>query len=129
MGAMDKQLVFSDKQTLAAGDSTNTLDFKYKFNNTGGFLQLHGHGVTGSTAVTVTVKESDDGSTWADRETMTFATADFNKGTCAIALAKPLKRYAKLTYALTGAITAGTVTAFLTNVIESPNIYPTNRTG
>lgn len=128
MGMIDKNLLFSDKQTLAAADSTNTIDWKYKFNGACGFLQLIGFGITGATAVTVTVKDSPDGTTWTSRETQTFTTADMNSGQAAIAMSKPLQRYAKLTYALTGTITAGVITAFLTNTLERASIYPTNRT-
>lgn len=127
MGMIDKNLMYSDKQTLAAADSTNTIDFKYKFNGTGGFLQLVGFGITGATAVTVTVKDSVDGATWISRETQTFTTADVNSGQAAIALAKPLQRFSKLSYALTGAITAGVITAFITNTLERASIYPVNR--
>lgn len=127
MGMIDKNLMYSDKQTLAAADSTNTIDFKYKFNGTGGFLQLVGFGITGATAVTVTVKESVDGTTWVSREVQTFTTADVNSGQAAIALAKPLQRFSKLTYALGGTITAGVITAFITNTLERASIYPVNR--
>lgn len=126
---IDAQLLFSDKQTFAAADSTNTIDQKYDFNNAGGFIQIIGHGIAGATAITVTVKESDDGSTWVNRETQTFSDmAAVNAGQCAIAMGKPLKRFCKLTYAATGSITGGTVTAFLTNKIISPSVYPTKRT-
>lgn len=127
MGMIDKNLMYSDKQTLAAADSTNTIDFKYKFNGTGGFLQLVGFGITGATAVSVTVKDSVDGTTWISRESQTFTTADVNSGQAAIALAKPLQRFSKLTYALTGTITAGVITAFITNTLEHASIYPVNR--
>lgn len=126
---IDYQLLFSDKQTFAAADSTNTLDQKYKFNNAGGFIQIIGHAITGATAITVTVKESDDGTTWINRETQTFSDmAAVNSGQCAIAMGKPLKRFCKLTYAATGTVSGGTITAFLTNRITSPSVYPTNRT-
>lgn len=125
---IDAQLIFSDKQTLAAGDSTNTLDQKYKWNQACGFLQVIGHGVTGATSVTVTLKESDDNSTWESRETQTFGDiAALNKGLTAMALLRPLKRYVKLTYAIGGTVSAGTITAYLTNKVESPSVYPTNR--
>lgn len=126
---IDAQLLFSDKQTFAAADSTNTLDQKYKFNGTGGFLQIIGHGITGATAVTVTVKESDDGTNWISREVQTFSDIPaVNSGQCAIAIGKPLRRFVKLTYAATGTVTAGTITAFLTNNVENRSVYPTNRT-
>ena len=125
---IDYQLIFSDKQTLAAGDSTNTLDQKYKWNQACGFLQVIGHGVTGATSVTVTLKESDDNSTWESRETQTFSDiAALNKGLTAMALLRPLKRYVKLTYAIGGTVSAGTITAYLTNKVTSPSVYPTNR--
>lgn len=125
---LDAQLLFSDKQTFAAADSTNTLDQKYKFNSAAGFVQIIGHGITGATSVTVTVKESDDGTTWVNRETQTFSDmAAVNSGQCAIALNKPIKRFVKLTYANGGTVTAGTITAFLTNRIVSPSVYPVNR--
>lgn len=126
---IDFQLLFSDKQTLAAGDSTNTLDQKYEFNNAGGFIQIIGHNITGATGITVTVKESANGTTWVDRETQTFSDiAAVNAGQCAIAMGKPLKRFCKLTYAVAGTVSGGTVTAFLTNKITSPSVYPTKRT-
>lgn len=128
MGTIDSQLLYSDKQTLAAADSTNTIDLKYKFNGTAGFLQLIGFGITGATAVTVTIKDSPDGVTFTSRETQTFTTADTNSGQAAIALAKPLQRFSKLSYTLTGTITAGVITAFITNTLERASIYPTNRT-
>jgi len=128
MGMIDSQLIYSDKQTLAAGDSTNTIDFKYKYNGTGGFIQLIGHQVAGATGITVTVKDSDDGSTWRDRETQTFNDINaLNSSQCAIALARPLRRFTKLTYAVAGTVSGGSITAFITNQVESPSIYPVNR--
>ena len=128
MGMIDSQLIYSDKQTLATGDSTNTIDFKYKWNKTGAFLQLIGHGITVATAVQVTVKDSDDGVTFTDREVQTFTVANIMAGQCAIALARPLKRFTKLTYTVTGAPGAGSaITAFITEALSSPSIYPSNR--
>lgn len=121
----DKQLEFSSKQTLAAADSTNTLNLGHPYNGTGGFIEFIGHGITSAvTGVTVTVKDSVDGVTFANRESITFTDiAALNDGLASLSLSKPLRQYVKLTYAVTGT-PAGSISAFITNSVNRPNIYP-----
>lgn len=122
----DKQLEFSDKQTLAAADSTNTLNLIHPYNGTGGFIEFIGHGITsGVTGVSVTVKDcATEGGTYVARETINFTDIKaLNKGIASLSLSKPLRQYVKLTYAVTGT-PAGKISAYITNVLNRPNIYP-----
>ena len=66
MALVDHLLQFSDKQAIAAGNSTNTLDTVHKSVGTAGLpVCLQGHIVAPSNAtVTVTLQESNDGTTF-----------------------------------------------------------------
>lgn len=121
----DKQTTFSEKQTLAAADSTNTLNLIHPFNGSCGFIEFIGHGIGAAvTGVTVTVKDSADGTTFANRETIAISDIEaLNKGYASLSINKPLRQYVKLTYAVTGTA-SGQISAYLTNSIERPNIYP-----
>lgn len=65
MALVDKLLQFSDKQAIAAGASTFTLDTVHKSVGTAGLpICLQGHVVGPANAtVTVTLEESADGTT------------------------------------------------------------------
>ena len=122
----DKQLEFSDKQTLAAADSTNTLNLIHPYSGTCGFVEFIGHNIGALvTGVTVTVKDCDTAAgTYVARETITFNDIKaLNKGLAALSLSKPLRQYVKLTYAVTGTA-SGAISAYITNVLSRPNIYP-----
>lgn len=121
----DLQLVLSDKQTLAAADSTNTLNLIHPYSGTSGFIEFVGHKVGPLvTAVTVTVKDSANGTDFVARESITITDIKaLNKGLASLSISKPLRQYVKLTYAVTGTA-AGQISAYITNKINSPSIYP-----
>lgn len=121
----DKQLVLSDQQTLAAADSTNTINLIHPYNGTAGYIEFIGHQIESAvTGITVTVKDSADGVTFASRETITITDIKaLNKGYASLSLSKPLRQFVKLTYAVTGTA-SGKITAYITNKITNPSIYP-----
>lgn len=116
MALIDRLLQFSDKQTIAAGASTNTLDTKFKTVGTASLpICLQGQTVAPSAAtVTVTVEHSDDNSTFVPAATSkAFKAAELNKGAFFYANSAT-KRYVRLSYAVSGTPT-GTITAWLGN--------------
>ncbi len=121
----DNQLVLSDKQTLAAADSTNTINLIHPYSGTCGFVEFIGHGIGALvTGITVTVKDSADGTTFVAREAINFTDIKaLNKGLASLSISKPLRQYVKLTYAVTGAA-SGAISAYITDKINRPNIYP-----
>lgn len=121
----DKQLVLSDKQTLAAADSTNTINLIHPYSGTCGFIEFIGHKIGAAvTGVTVTVKDSADGTTFASRESITFSDIKaLNKGLASLSVSKPLRQYVKLSYTVAGTA-SGSITAYITNDINRPSIYP-----
>lgn len=121
----DSQLVLSDKQTLASADSTFTLNLVHPYNGTCGYIEFIGHAIgAGVTGVTVTVKDSANGTDFVARESIALTDIKaLNKGFASLSISKPLRQYVKLTYAVTGTA-SGAISAFITNEINRPNIYP-----
>ncbi|EHU1613539.1 hypothetical protein A0118_RS02495 [Acinetobacter baumannii] len=116
MALVDKLLQFSDKQAIAAGTSTFTLDTVYKSVGTAGLpVCLQGHVVGPANAtVTVTLEESDDGTTFkAAAASKAFTAAELNKGTF-FYVNNATKRFIRLSYAVANAPT-GSISAWLGN--------------
>lgn len=116
MALVDKLLQFSDKQAIAAGASTFTLDTIYKTVGTAGLpVCLQGHVVAPANAtVTVTLQHSDDNVTFTTAATSkAFTAAELNKGTF-FYVNSATKRYVRLSYAVANAPT-GTISAWLGN--------------
>lgn len=116
MALVDHLLQFSDKQTIAAGASTNTLDTVHKSVGTAGLpICLQGHVVAPANAtVTVTLQESDDGTTFTSAAaSKAFSAAELNKGTF-FYVNSATKRFIRLSYAVANAPT-GTISAWLGN--------------
>ncbi|WPQ00809.1 hypothetical protein SOI75_06910 [Acinetobacter pittii] len=116
MALVDKLLQFSDKQAIAAGASTFTLDTVHKSVGTAGLpICLQGHVVGPANAtVTVTLQHSDDNVTFTTAATSkAFTAAELNKGTFFYANSAT-KRYVRLQYAVANAPT-GTISAWLGN--------------
>ncbi|QHI17196.1 Bbp16 family capsid cement protein [Acinetobacter haemolyticus] len=116
MALVDHLLQFSDKQTIAAGASTNTLDTVHKSVGTAGLpICLQGHVVAPANAtVTVTLQESDDGTTFTNAAaSKAFSAAELNKGAF-FYVNSATKRFIRLAYAVANAPT-GTISAWLGN--------------
>ncbi|MDC4522602.1 hypothetical protein OHW69_03785 [Acinetobacter baumannii] len=116
MALVDHLLQFSDKQTIAVGASTNTLDTVHKSVGTAGLpVCLQGHVVGPANAtVTVTLEDSADGTTFtAAAASKAFTAAELNKGTF-FYVNSATKRFIRLSYAVANAPT-GKISAWLGN--------------
>jgi len=118
----DKQNLFSDKQALASGNSTNVVRVQ---NGPGDFgvgddvkLAVHVQGAPGTaTALTVTIQMSDTAAMTAPETLVTYPVpaADVQAGGLAFAATLPggaVGKYLRLAYAITtggGFVTAGLV--------------------
>ena len=130
---MDKQLVFCDKKAATATFTSDKIDFGHDYPTTGlndtplyVVIQAVGTKAAGTGTLTVAVESSADGSDdWAAGISTGALTADeLNSG---VAFPMPLKhlRYVRLNCtASTTALTAGTVTAYLTDAINVPMTIP-----
>ena len=130
---MDKQLVFCDKKAATATFQSDTIDFGHDYPTTGlndtplyVVIQAVGTKAAGTGKLTVAVESSADGSDdWAAGLSTGALTADeLNAG---VAFPMPIKhkRYVRLNCtASTTALTAGTVTAYLSDAISVPMSVP-----
>lgn len=122
---VDSLLTFSDKQALATGNSSNTLDTKFKSTGAVGTpIIMFGHGITPNTVtVMARLQHSDDNSTFTDASTSkAFSVAELAKGQAFYAPAN-LKRYLRVVYTVTGTVTAGQISAFMGNKQDVPATY------
>lgn len=113
---VDYLLLFSDKQALASGNSTNTLDTKFKSVGTAGLpVCLKGHGIAPNTiTVAVKLQHSDtEGGTYTDVSTSkAFSVAELAKGAY-FPVTTNTKRFIRLAYTVTGTVTAGSISAWI----------------
>ncbi|ELY3911566.1 TPA: Bbp16 family capsid cement protein [Acinetobacter baumannii] len=124
MALVDKLLQFSDKQAIAAGASTFTLDTVHKSVGTAGLpICLQGHVVGPANAtVTVTLEESADDTTFtAAAASKVFKAAELNKGTF-FYVNSATKRFIRLSYAVANAPT-GSISAWLGNEADIRTNY------
>lgn len=130
---MDKQLVFCEGKAATATFQSDKIDFGHDFPTTGlndrplyVVVQAVGTKAAGTGTLTVSVESSADGSTgWEAAISSGALKADqLNAG---VAIPMPIKhdRYVRLNCtASTTALTAGTVTAYLTDAINVPMNVP-----
>lgn len=120
MALVDHLLQFSNKQTIAAGNSTNTLDTVHKSVGTAGLpLCLQGHLLSPDGAtVTVTIEHSDSETSGFTTvaSSKAFTAAELNKGAYFMAN-HASKRFIRLKYAVTGTPT-GAISAWLGNAAD-----------
>lgn len=122
---VDYLLTFSDKQALATGNSTTTLDTKAKSTGDAGVpIILFGHNLAPSNlTVAVKLQHSDDNSAFTDAAaSKTFSVAELANGRAFYAPVS-LKRYIRLAYTVTGTVTTGAITAFMGNAQDIPANY------
>jgi hypothetical protein len=125
---LDQLNVFSDKQALrATGASTNTIDLTAAGNAVQGALFVMAHVDTafaGATQVVVAIQTAADSAftspvTLASFTLNATALANTNDPLFAAAIPVGLKRYLRAYYTVTGTITAGNVSCFVADGIES----------
>ena len=125
---IDKTNIFSDKQALReTGASTNTLDLTAAGNAVQGAVFVVGHADTafaGATQVVAAVQTAADSAFTSPVSLASFtlnatALADTKKPLFAAVLPVGLKRYVRVYYTVTGTVTAGAISCFLTDGIES----------
>lgn len=126
MALVDHLLLFSEKQALASGNSTNTLDCIHKNVGTAGLpIILKGHSIL-PTTVTVAVKlqHSDSEATgFTDvAASKAYSVAELAKGTY-FPVTTDTKRYLRLVYTVTGTVTGGTISAYIGNDADMRNNY------
>ncbi|MFU8927758.1 Bbp16 family capsid cement protein [Acinetobacter puyangensis] len=126
MALVDHLLQFSDKQALATGNSTNTLDTKFKNVGTAGLpVILKGHSIAPS-SITVAVKlqHSDtEAGTYTDVSTSkAFSAAELAKGSY-FPVTTNTKRFIRLAYTVTGTVTAGAISAWIGNEADMRSDY------
>lgn len=129
---MDKQLVFCEKKVATATFQSDTIDFGHAYPTTGlndrplyVVIRAVGTAVAGTGTLTVAVESSADGSTsWAaELSTGALTAAQLNAG---VAFPMPLqhKRYVRLNCTVGGSLSAGTVMAYLSDVVSLPMNIP-----
>lgn len=125
---VDQNNVFSDKQALrATGASTNTVDLTAAGNAVAGALFVMGHADTafaGATQVVVAIQTAADSAftspvTLASFTLNATALANTKDPLFAAVLPLGLKRYVRAYYTVTGTITAGAISCFVTDALES----------
>lgn len=120
---LDANLIFSNEQTVTETVDSNVIDFEQPGDAVGQELTLRtvvSSTFAGLTSLSITLKTSADGSEWKDVLIVpAVPVADLAKGAevFSIRVPKGLKRYVKLTYNVTGAGTAGKLTAFMSKEI------------
>lgn len=129
---MDKQLVFCEGQSVTATFQSGKIDFGHAYPTTGlndrplfVVIQSVGTAVAGSGTLTVAIESSADGSSsWTpELSSGALTAAQINAG---VALPMPIKhkRYLRLNCTVGGSLTAGTVSAFLSDAINVPMNIP-----
>ena len=125
---LDQMNIFSDKQALrSTGASTNTVDLGAAGNAAPGGLVVVGHVDTafaGATQVVVAFQTATNSSftspiTLASFTLNATALANTKSPLFAAMVSTGLKRYLRVYYTVTGTVTAGNITCFLTDGIES----------
>jgi len=125
---LDQTNIFSDAQALSAtGASANTLDLTAAGNAVAGGVFVIGHAdvaFAGATQIKVAVQTATDSAFTSPIELASFtlnATALANTKTPLFAAMLPLglKRYLRVYYTVTGTVTAGKISCFLTDGAES----------
>ena len=125
---LDKTNTFSDAQALrSTGASTNTLDLTAAGNAVQGALFVVGHVDTafaGATQVKAALQTATDSSFNSPVELASFtlnatALADTKKPLFAAVVPVGLKRYLRVYYTVTGTVTAGNISCFLTDGVEA----------
>lgn len=121
MSLVDNLLLFSEKQALASGNSTNVLDTKFKNVGTAGLpILLKGHSISPNTiTVSVKLQHSDaEASGYVDVATSkAFSVAELAKGSN-FPVTTNTKRYLRLVYTVTGTVTTGTISAWIGNAAD-----------
>lgn len=118
---MDSLLVFSKAQAVTStADSTNILDFGAAGDAVGQELTLEvrtSAAYSGTGTLQVTLNTSADKSTWTPVVlSPAVKVSDLGAGGTVFKVRTPqgLKQYAKLSYTVSGTISAGTINAFMT---------------
>lgn len=131
MGLEDSQLFLLDKVAAAASITSDAIDLTHKYNDdASGYLQVVGHSLAGVTDFKIVLQDSVDGTTFVNREAVeSVKIADLNKGRVRVGLTRPLNQYVKVAVTITGEAPTGSVSAFLTDKLESHNVYPATNNG
>ena len=125
---LDQMNVFSDKQALrSTGASTNTVDLSAAGNAVQGALFVVGHVDTafaGATQVVAAVQTATDSAfttpiTLASFTLNATALADTKSPLFAAVVPVGLKRYLRVYYTVTGTVTAGNISCFLTDGVDA----------
>lgn len=125
---IDQTNTFSDKQALrSTGASTNILDLTAAGNAVQGAVFVVGHVDTafaGATQVVAAVQTATDSAFTSPVSLASFtlnatALADTKHPLFAAVLPVGLKRYVRVYYTVTGTVTAGNISCFLTDGVES----------
>ena len=124
---MDIKLAFCDKADAKSSITSNVIDFLQKAPTTGLndrplYVVCKFPTALAGTSIVIAIEDSDDNSSFKPVvQTGTLAPADTTKG---LALPMPVKhrRYVRLKTTPTS-ITGGTMTAYLSDVIEVPTTY------
>lgn len=118
--SFDAETMFSDGQTIAAGNSTNTVELPKGDVGRGGYpprLQVVVKDVVGTGGLNVQVQTSDNSSMAGAVNVATYhiASDDLLRGGPVLTAALPTgcKRYMRLGYSLGGTLSSGTLTAGL----------------
>ena len=125
---IDQSNVFSDKQALrSTGASTNTIDLSAAGNALQGAVFAVGHVDTafaGATQVVAAIQTATDSAFTSPVSLASFtlnatALADTKHPLFVAVLPVGLKRYLRVYYTVTGTVTAGNISCFLTDGVES----------
>lgn len=136
---IDKQLEFSDAQTIAAAASTNTIDLG-PMKGTSRGVEAGEHtsimlatptAIVGGGTVTVAV-QTDDNEAFSSATTLmtskAYSAADFAAGPIFLPFPPGAERYVRLSYTTGGTVSAGTIDAALVLDKSAPRNYPRNYT-
>lgn len=130
---MDKQLVFCEGKAATTSFQSDTIDFGHDYPTTGlndrplyVAIQAVGTKAAGTGGLTVAIESSADGSTsWTAAIASGELKADQLNAGVAIPMPLKHKRYVRLNCtASETALTAGTVTAYLSDVVNVPMDIP-----
>lgn len=130
---MDKQLVFCEGKAATATFQSDTIDFGHDYPTTGlndrplyVVIRAVGTKAAGTGTLTVAVESSADGSSgWTAEISSGALTADQLNGGVALPMPLKHKRHVRLNCtASSTALTAGTVTAYLSDVVNVPMDIP-----
>lgn len=114
----DKQNLFSNRQAVTAtAVSTDVVDLGAGDSGNAPYLSVIAAGYSGAGSIVVELQTSNDAAFGAVKTLATFpvSNADLKKGGAVVAvkLPKGMQRFARLNYAVTGAVSGGAILAGL----------------